>query len=87
MRVANRSTRLQGGNIVRPQSRALSRHRCTVEVRSEDIGEERRGFLDRVLSITRRFDCRVRQIESKSNLFIRNHDSIYDYNLPHVTLT
>lgn len=52
VRVANRSARLQGGNIVRPQSRALSRHRCTVEVRSEDIGEERSGFLYRVLSIT-----------------------------------
>lgn len=52
VRVANRSARLQDGNIVRPQSRALSRHRCTVEVRSEDIGEERSGFLYRVLSIT-----------------------------------
>jgi len=35
---ANRSTQLQGGNIVRPQLRAAaSRHRHIIEVRSEDV--------------------------------------------------
>lgn len=40
VRTTNRSTQLQGRNIARAQLRAtVARHRCTIEVRSEDVRE------------------------------------------------
>lgn len=81
VRAANRSTRLQGGNIVRPQLRAVSRHRCTVEVRSEDVGEERSGLSYRVLSVTQTVTRRfLRLIESNESL-LSNPNSLYSYKI------